>query len=77
MVGSPAAGQQQQQQGEGQDGKKAPPPKDERSWVQKNWLPMALVAFMIANRLGQAANPPQGAPPPGRALPAGAPRPRQ
>ena len=43
-----------------------PPPKDDRTWLQKNWLPVALVAFMFANRLGQAAPPPPQAPASGR-----------
>lgn len=56
-------------------GKKGEPEKpDERTWIQKNWLPLTLVAFMMVNRMG-APEMPADAPPGARALPAGASRP--
>ncbi|KAL4518184.1 hypothetical protein Ndes2526B_g01384 [Nannochloris sp. 'desiccata'] len=51
---------------------------DERTWIQKNWLPLTLVGFMLLNRMGQAGQEYAGGPPPppgARALPAGASRP--
>lgn len=62
-------------QGE-KEGKEPVVKPDERTWIQKNWLPLALVGFMLFNRMGQAGQEPAGAQPPGaRALPAGASRP--
>ena len=40
--------------------KKSPPAKDERSWLQKNWLFVAVSLFILANRLGQQEGPPAG-----------------
>lgn len=57
-------------------GEKEAAAKDERTWLQKNWIPLTLVTFIVANRLNQpqqAQQRAQGGP--GRALPAGAPRP--
>lgn len=71
-----AAMQQASSAAKGQEEKKkAEPEKDDRTWIQKNWLPLALVAFMMFNRMGAGQQHEGGAPPPGRALPAGASRP--
>jgi hypothetical protein len=59
-----------------EEGKKGETDKpDERTWLQKNWLPLALIGFLLFNRMGQPENA-DGPPPTGaRALPAGASRP--
>lgn len=33
--------------------------KDDRTWLQKNWLFVALAFFIIANKLGNAVDPQQ------------------
>lgn len=33
--------------GEGKEGGKEPPPPDERSWLQKNWLLLLPVGFVV------------------------------
>jgi hypothetical protein len=64
------------QDGQGQGKKGEPEKPDERTWIQKNWLPLTLVAFMLFNRMGAPAENAGGPPPAGtRALPAGAARP--
>jgi hypothetical protein len=81
VAGAQAAAVQQvsnSAQGAQREEKKGEPEKpDERTWIQKNWLPLSLVGFMLFNRMGQAGREyAGGAPPPGaRALPAGASRP--
>lgn len=64
--------------GKGDKGEKEQAAKDERTWLQKNWIPLTLVTFIVANRLGGQAQQAQQRGPGGtgrRALPAGAPRP--
>jgi hypothetical protein len=58
-------------------GEKEAAAKDERTWLQKNWIPLTLVTFIVANRLNGGAQQAQQRAPrgTGRALPAGAPRP--
>jgi hypothetical protein len=50
--------QQQQQQDQvqqsGSDGKQGAPQKDERTWLQRNWMFVVAGLFIVANRFGQA-----------------------
>lgn len=47
-----AVGGDKEEGEKGARGGKIAPEKDERTWLQKNWMFLALVAFMMANRLG-------------------------
>jgi hypothetical protein len=66
----PAAQQQQQQRPGAPDGKggKAPPP-DDRTFLQKNWMFLALGAYIFM-RMGMAAEMPPPPGPPGSGAPA-------
>ncbi|GIL76459.1 hypothetical protein Vretifemale_6153 [Volvox reticuliferus] len=50
----------------GQAGAKkgGPPPKDERTWLQKNWLYVVAIGMMVLNVLAKAQQPQQGGPAP-------------
>lgn len=51
--------EQSQEQSKRQEGRK--PAKDDRTWLQKNWLFVALAFFILANKLGSAAQEAQQA----------------
>ena len=51
--------EQSREQSKGQEERK--PAKDDRTWLQKNWLFVALAFFILANKLGSAAQEAQQA----------------
>ncbi|CAK0780100.1 hypothetical protein CVIRNUC_004936 [Coccomyxa viridis] len=57
---------------EGDGGEAAPPPLDNRSWIQKNWIFLIPAALMLVNTFGGAQQRARAAP-----GPAAQPRPRQ
>jgi hypothetical protein len=59
-VPAAAAAAAQQLPPPGAKGAGAAKPKDERTWLQRNWLTVAAVAFIIFNRAGGAALPEGG-----------------
>ncbi|GIL64131.1 hypothetical protein Vafri_18090 [Volvox africanus] len=50
--------------GQGGARKGGPPPKDERTWLQKNWLYVVAIGMMVLNVLAKAQQPQQGGPTP-------------